>query len=296
MLKILITGANGQLGRSFHSLDGVAQAMGMQLQLVDKTVFDITQGEAIDRYLKREKIDVVVNTAAYTAVDLAEDNELAAQQINVSGAENLARACQQNNSKLIHISTDYVFDGEQVQPYAETDEPSPVGVYGVTKLAGEKAVLEYCPQAIILRTSWVFSEYGNNFLKTMLRLAKDKNELNIVADQWGSPTYAPHIAEAVLKIIARGTLQAVPSGIYHFSGGAPTNWSGFAKHIFQSAEQINANFKAPLVQEIPTSAYPTRAVRPKNSSLDCSKIYALLKVAPYTWQEGVIRSISALLD
>jgi len=296
MLKILITGANGQLGQSFRGLDDLAKAMGMQLHCVDKSTFDITQGEMLDHYLQREKIDVVVNTAAYTAVDLAEDNEHVAQQINVSGAANLARACQQNNSKLIHISTDYVFDGEQTQPYAETDQTSPIGVYGVTKLTGEKAVLDYCPKAIILRTSWVFSEYGNNFLKTMLRLATDKNELNIVADQWGSPTYAPHIAETVLKIIERGTLQAVPGGIYHFSGGVQTNWSGFAKHIFQTAEQINASFKAPLVHEIPTSAYPTRAVRPKNSSLDCSKIYALLKVAPYTWEEGVKRSINALSD
>jgi len=293
MLKVLIIGSNGQLGRSFKLQTDNAIALGIELQFTDRQTLDITNKDNIADFFKSNPVDIVVNTAAYTAVDLAEDNRELADDANHIAAKNLAIECQNNQCKLIHISTDYVFDGEQATAYVETDTTRPLGVYGETKLAGENAVLKHCPQAIVLRTSWVFSEFGNNFLKTMCRLGQTHRALNIVSDQYGKPTYAPHIANVALKIIALLEHQDV-AGVYHFSGDDEVTWADFARYIFETSNKLDPNFNTPAITDITTDQYPTAAKRPKNSSLDCTKIYQLLGIEKYQWQQGVKLSIEAL--
>jgi len=294
MLKVLITGANGQLGQAFKSLEKTLQAGDIHFVYAERATLDISSMRAVENYFQQHDIDIVVNTAAYTAVDLAEEESELAQLINVTGAENLAKICRIKNCWLVHISTDYVFNGEQSRGYVEEDATEPQGVYGTTKLAGEKAVLQHCPQALVLRTSWVFSEFGNNFLKTMLRLSKARSELSIVADQYGSPTYAPHIAEVVCKLIQKRQHREALSGLYHFSGEPETNWSTFATHIFSAVERVLPDFSTPIVYEITTKEYPTAAARPQNSSLNCDKLYRVIGGSPYAWKEGITQSIKAL--
>jgi len=295
MLKVLITGANGQLGQSFKSLQSTALARGISLFFADRQTLDITNLQAIGSYLAGHSIEIVINTAAYTGVDAAEEHHHEAQLINAQGAENLARSCTENAAWLIQISTDYVFNGATKKGYLESDKVDPLGVYGQTKLAGEQLVEKYHPQALILRTSWVFSEFGNNFLKTMLRLGRERDELSIVADQRGGPSYAPHIAEVVFKLIDRRQQLGELSGIFHFSGSPETCWSHFAEHIFSAGERIASEFTAPVIHPITTSEYPTAAARPQNSSLDCTKLYSTIGAQSYMWEEGIERSISALV-
>lgn len=294
MLKVLITGANGQLGQAFKRVEKSLQASNICLVYADRAALDISNMPAVEEYFQQHHIDIVVNTAAYTAVDLAEGEPELAQLINVTGAENLAQICNIKNCWLVHISTDYVFNGEQRRGYVEEDVTDPQSVYGATKLAGELAILQHCPQALILRTSWVFSEFGNNFLKTMLRLSKTRRELSIVADQHGAPTYAPHIAEVVFKLIEQWQQRGALAGLYHFSGAAETNWARFAAAIFKSAERVSANFQVPTIHEITTSEYPTAASRPQNSSLNCDKLYAIIGGEQFAWETGIRQSIEAL--
>jgi dTDP-4-dehydrorhamnose reductase len=293
MIKVLIIGSNGQLGKSFKRFEQRSIASGIKLLFSDRTSLDITKSENIGAFLIKNDIDVVINTAAYTAVDLAEKDNDIAIQVNSTAVKNLAYECEKTACKLIHISTDYVFDGEKSNPYTELDTTNPLSVYGTTKLEGETFALQHCPQAIILRTSWVFSEFGNNFLKSMLRLGQSHRELNIVSDQFGKPTYAPHIADVVLKIIKQEQTQNI-TGIYHFCGHKEVSWSEFARYIFETDLCIRKTIPSPNVFDIPTSEYPTAAIRPKNSSLDCSKIYKLLDIETYHWEEGVMQSLVAL--
>ena len=291
-MKVLITGANGQLGLSFQSRSKLATSLGIQLLFADRQQLDITQPESIANFIQQNPIDLIVNTAAYTAVDRAESEPQQAALINCQGPENLARYCAQYNCGLIHVSTDYVFDGNQATPYCEQDPVSPLGVYGETKYRGEVAVLQHHPQAIILRTSWVFSEFGNNFLKTMLRLAQTRDNLTVVCDQWGAPTYAPHIAEAILGLI--NLHQKVSAGIYHFSGHKKTHWQAFAQEIFAIAVQQDPNFPVPEVTPISSAEYPTPVTRPLNSHMSNQKIVQLLQDVNCNWQQGILASINAL--
>jgi dTDP-4-dehydrorhamnose reductase len=295
MLNVLITGANGQLGQSFKSLEDNAQAKNMCLIYADRAALDITNVKAIEQYLQQYNIDIVVNTAAYTAVDKAEDEPEIAHLINAQGAGNLAKVCALKACWLIHISTDYVFNGESNKPYTELDSVAPLGVYGLTKLAGEQQISQCNPEAVILRTSWVFSEFNRNFLKTMLSLAKQHNALRIVADQEGNPTYAPHIAQAVLKIISHST-QAAPrfSGIYHFCGSKTTSWADFARYIFERQEALMDNFTAPKVIRITTAEYPTKARRPQYSQLSNEKLEVIIGAADNDWKEGVNAALDRL--
>lgn len=291
-MKVLITGANGQLGLSFQSRSKLATSLGIQLLFADRQQLDITQPEAISKFLQQNSIDLIVNTAAYTAVDRAESEPQQAALINYLGPENLARYCAQHNCGLIHVSTDYVFDGNQEAPYCEQDSVSPLGVYGETKYRGEVAVVQHYPQAIILRTSWVFSEFGNNFLKTMLRLAHTRDHLGVVSDQWGAPTYAPHIAEAILGLIKHR--HKVSAGIYHFSGHKKTHWQAFAQEIFAVAVQQDPSFPVPDVSPISSAEYPAPVTRPLNSHMSNQKISQLLHGMNCNWQQGILASINAL--
>ncbi|HEC2597215.1 dTDP-4-dehydrorhamnose reductase [Raoultella ornithinolytica] len=284
-MKVLLTGANGQLGKCF--LDRLPKDW--DIWATDTSELDITDRVAVLNAVENYKPDAIVNAAAYTAVDKAESDSKKAELVNKIGPENLAIAAARNNSFFIHVSTDYVFDGTATQPYKESDMTNPLGVYGSTKLMGEKAVERSYPQAIILRTAWVFSEYGNNFVKTMLRLGKEKKELNIVSDQRGCPTYAGDIAQSIIEL-----LRIKPSGgIYHYCGDREVSWSEFAKIIFESAIQLDKLEYTPVVNAITTEQYPTPAKRPLYSTLSNEKINKL-GIKSSDWVTQLNRAISKI--
>lgn len=283
-MKILIVGAAGQVGRELtqriHS--------DWQVLAVDRAGLDITDALAVNKVVGEFKPDVIINAAAYTAVDKAETDEQAAFAINRDGPKFLAQAANQIGAALIHISTDYVFSGDKDGLYVETDATGPTGIYGASKLAGEKAIEQFCPRHIILRTAWVFGEFGNNFVKTMIRIAKQRDTLSVVGDQFGSPTWAGDIAEALLAI-AQHTASgvAIPWGTYHFSGYPYTTWAGFADEILNRAEKQGLITRKPEIRAISTQEYPTPAQRPLNSQLDCAKIFEHFHLSPSNWQAAL---------
>lgn len=272
-MKILLTGANGQLGHCFQDRLPVDWA----IQVTDSSELDITDKDAVLTAVQKFKPDVIVNAAAYTAVDKAESEPEVALRINATGPENLALAAKAIGARLVHVSTDYVFDGQSSTPYKETDKTNPLGVYGSTKLEGEKAVEAILPDAIIIRTAWVFSEYGNNFVKTMIRLGKDRDTLGIVADQRGCPTYAGDIASTIITMIDHDA----PGGIYHYCGDREVSWYEFAEEIFSAAVNEEILPKSPVLNALTTAQYPTPASRPAYSTLDTSKISRYC--APSDW-------------
>lgn len=263
-MKVLLTGANGQLGNCFQD----RLPTGWELWATDSDILDITDLAKVKSVVGNYLPDVIINAAAYTAVDKAEVDYEAAALINELGPKNLALAANEVNARLVHVSTDYVFDGNANVPYIETAVTNPLSVYGKTKLDGEIAVIHIQPNALIIRTAWVFSEYGNNFVKTMLRLAQDRDTLGIVSDQFGCPTYAGDIAEAIILLLQR----KATGGIYHFCGDETVAWNEFAEAIFSSALKQGVLKKLPLINGITTVQYPTPAQRPKYSVLDCEKI------------------------
>lgn len=274
MMKVLLTGANGQLGRCFQD----RLPPDWQIMATDTASLDITDAHWVDQVVADFQPDLIVNAAAYTAVDKAESDAVRAALINAVGPENLARAAKQVHARFIHVSTDYVFDGTSSTPYVETDNTHPLGVYGATKLEGEIAVMEVYPQSIIIRTAWVFSEYGNNFVKTMLRLARERDTLSIVDDQRGSPTYAGDIAQAIIDIATVDDAR----GIYHFCGDREVSWKVFTDEIISAAARLNLLKSLPVVTGISTDQYPTAARRPKHSTLSCAKI-ARYGIRPSNW-------------
>lgn len=295
--RVLVTGAYGQLGQSFRSLTGYAESLGLVLFFAGRAELDITNIESIDLYLRQNKIDAVVNTAAYTAVDNAESEPEQARIINTDAAGFLAKSCADNGCWLVHVSTDYVFDGSSSGRYDESAVVNPLGVYGETKLAGEYAVMQYLPQALILRTSWVFSEFGQNFLKTMLRLGQLRSELSIVADQYGAPTYAPHIAEVILRLLHLHLQGKLPElGVCHFCGQPDSTWYEFANVIFKTLVKYDPSFKLPEIKPVGTSDYQTVAKRPANSRLDITKLLSILDDINCDWHEGVERAIISLIE
>jgi dTDP-4-dehydrorhamnose reductase len=282
MKKLLITGAYGQVGRCLQDRVDVHQ---WQVMAVDADTLDITNESAVNQLFNEFKPDVVINAAAYTAVDKAEEDATTAAAVNATGPKLLAVACAAHGAALLHISTDYVFDGASNTAYREGDALAPLGVYGQTKLNGDQWVAAHLPRHIILRTAWVFSEYGNNFVKTMLRLAKERSELGVVNDQFGCPTYAGDIAAALLKLAAEATDERELSplwGTYHFCGDVAVSWCEFARQIFSAGVNAGALTHAPLLKGISSSAYPTVAKRPSFSVLDCSKV-AALGIRPSNW-------------
>ena len=279
-MVVLVTGANGQLGQSLQFI--AKNYPEIDFKFSDSKTLDITNKTNVEHVFENYKPDFCINTAAYTAVDKAESEPEKAAKINVIGSKNLAEVCKIFDTVLIHISTDFVFDGLATKPYIETDLPNPKCVYGQTKLDGEKAIQETWQKHYIIRTSWVYSQFGNNFLKTMLRFGRERNSISVVNDQIGTPTNAVDLAEVLVKIVAINYNQKTENfGIYNFSNQGFCSWYDFAKAIFD-----NNNLKIDL-KPIPTSSYPTPAERPKYSVLDKSKIENNFKIDIKTWQESL---------
>lgn len=271
-MKVLLTGANGQVGRCVQD---VFAGSVHNLEPMDRNTLDITDGAAVEEVVKAIRPDVIINAAAYTAVDKAESEPELAYAINVAGPANLADAAAEAGALLIHISTDYVFDGRANTPYSEEDKTNPQGVYGQTKLDGEREVQRRCDRSIILRTAWVFSEYGNNFVKTMLRLGKQRSELGVVADQIGCPTYAGDIARACLSVCESNSRRVCDAGLYHFCGPEEMSWFEFASIIFEQAKVAGAIDSTPALRPISTEQYPTPAFRPAYSVLENARFLSI---------------------
>ena len=284
MSRVLVTGANGQLGSEIreHSADAEGEFF-----FTDVKSLDITDFSALGDFVKQKKIDTIINCAAYTAVDKAEKEEEKADLINHVGVENLAKIAKEEGIGLIHISTDYVFDGKNYKPYTEEDKPNPTGVYGKTKLAGEEAVLRISPKnSIIIRTSWVYSAYGQNFVKSMLFLGKTKEELGVVYDQIGAPTYAKELALVLLKIYPE--IKNETPQIYHYSGEGVLSWFDFAKEIMKTAK-LECKIKA-----IESSQYPTAAKRPHFSLLNKKKIKEKFDIEIPYWKDSLKECLKKL--
>ena len=287
-MHILLTGKHGQLGRCFQD---VLIGMDHQLLAYDSTELNITDAPLVAAVIQQVKPDIIVNAAAYTAVDKAESDAERAYLVNATGPELLAKQAAALNIPLIHVSTDYVFDGDAVEPYVPTDSTNPQGVYGASKLAGELNIAASCEKHIILRTAWVFSEYGNNFVKTMVRLARERDELSVVADQYGCPTYAGDLAKAILCICEQYE-QGKPLawGTYHYCGDTPTSWHGFARAIFAKAKSLGVIDKRPQLKAISSDQYPTPAKRPEYSVMSTGSLNAI-DISSSNWLSALNKSL-----
>ena len=288
---ILVIGASGQVARA---LADVAAKRDIPVTCVGRDGIDICDLASVERQVRGLGANLVINAAAYTAVDKAETDRLEARRVNEDGPGNLAVVCKRLAIPLIHISTDYVFDGRKTTPYLENDARNPLSIYGWTKSDGEDAVRAALPEHIIVRTAWVYSNYGSNFLKTMLRLGAERNVVRVVADQIGTPTSADDIAGALLdisqQVLAQGA--TAPWGTYHFVGSGTTTWHGFAAEIFRlSAEAGN---KVPKLEAITTAQYPTPAVRPQSAVLDTTKIRNVFGIELPPWQQSLAACIKHL--
>jgi dTDP-4-dehydrorhamnose reductase len=283
-MKILVTGANGQLGREMHNI--------LETEYPGHTIYtdiedlDLTDGAGVSRFVLRNDISHIVNCAAYTAVDRAEEEKATCYAVNVDAVKNLGLAADSVGAKIIHISTDYVFDGKNFQPYKESDKVNPLSQYGNTKRLGETALIAYMPNSIIIRTSWLYSPYGKNFVKTILKAAADNKSLKVVSDQIGTPTYARDLANAIYKILRNN--QWV-EGIYNFSDEGVCSWYDFAKAIVRIAKYNTCE-----VCPISTDDYPTTATRPFYSVLDKSKIKLTYNVAIPHWEESLTDCIGRI--
>lgn len=291
-MKILITGSGGQLGRE---LINQGQLKGFSVQAPSEDDMDITDLEKIDRCMAFHQPEVVINAAAYTQVDKAESEAALAFAVNTTGSANLARMCAKNKIPLVHISTDYVFDGQKGRSYLETDAISPVGIYGRSKAEGEIEIRSHLKEHIILRTSWLYGIHGHNFAKTMLKLATTKPKIRVVADQYGSPTNAADLAQTILIISDRMQFNNdVDWGTYHYCGQGVISWYNFAEKIVGLA-RLYADVKTTRIEPITTADYPTRALRPIYSALDCSRIQKHFGINPKPWQKSLEITIKELL-
>ncbi|MCF6131460.1 dTDP-4-dehydrorhamnose reductase [Flavobacterium wongokense] len=275
-MVVLVTGANGQLGQSLQFI--APNYPELHFVFCASADLDITNAADCEAMFSKINPGFCINAAAYTAVDKAESETEKAHLINVIGAQNLAEVCKKHNTVLLHISTDFVFDGEKNIAYKENDAPNPTGIYGQTKLAGEKAIQEVFENYYIIRTSWVYSQFGNNFMKTMLRLASERDSISVVNDQIGTPTNAVDLADALAKII---TSNKKAFGVYNFSNEGQCSWYDFAKKIFE-VNNINIDLKS-----IPTSSFPTPAKRPEFSVLDKTKIKTTFGLEIKDWQDSL---------
>ncbi|HKH02657.1 MAG TPA: dTDP-4-dehydrorhamnose reductase [Bradyrhizobium sp.] len=290
-MKVLVLGREGQLARG---LVEAALGTGIQIVSIGRPEIDLTDKASVGAVFAREHPDIVVNAAAYTAVDKAESEPAVAHAVNALGAEYAARACAAQSIPIVHISTDYVFDGIKDSPYLESDRTGPINVYGSTKLEGEQRVAKVCERHVILRTAWVYSPWGTNFVKTMLRLATTRPSINVVQDQLGSPTYAPDLARTILSLAtlvvddddSRGW------GTYHVVCSGETSWSGLAREIFRHAAQNG--LPVADVAGIAATAYPTPARRPGNSRLNCDKLRLLFGLELPDWRLGVKDCVARL--
>ncbi|MCH9637308.1 dTDP-4-dehydrorhamnose reductase [Rickettsiella endosymbiont of Litargus connexus] len=287
--KILLTGANGQVGNEIVNL---AKNRNLKLYSFTRTQLNITNLEQIEYVLATIKPHYIINAAAYTAVDKAEKENKLAFSINSLGVENLAKIAQEYDIPLLHISTDYIFDGQKKNVYLEEDEAQPLSVYGKSKLSGENLLREIWHKHIILRVSWVFGSYGNNFVKTILRLANERTELRIIADQKGAPTYAGDIAQTLLKIVKFLYSNQFEWGTYHYTGTPALSWYEFAKKIIDDAQQLN-HLMVKKVIPIATLDYPSIALRPANSELSCDRITRVFDIKPNNWFLGLKKVVKS---
>jgi len=282
-MKILVLGSTGQLGQCLNDQLAITEH---DVVYTSRGQIDIAEFEVTKAQMLEISPDIVINATAYTAVDKAEEEHQAADRINHLAVANISNICNQLDCWFIHISTDYVFDGNSEVPYKEDNPTNPQGVYGGSKLKGEAAIEASGCKYLIIRTAWVYSEYGNNFLKTMLRLGADRDELSIVGDQIGCPTYAQDIAKSIVSILSCLDLKDSSSGIYHYCGDEPCSWYDFARAIFLEAEV--QGLKTPsYVKSITTADYPTPAIRPAYSVLDCTKIESVFDVTRSNWRDGI---------
>ena len=292
-MRLLVAGAQGQLARAMIEL--APSATDVTAFALGRPALDLTAPASVLKTLADFKPDVIVNAAAYTAVDKAESEPDAAMSLNADGPARLAEAADKMGAILIHVSTDYVFDGTKTTPYVEDDPTAPLGAYGRSKLAGEVAVRAATARHIILRTAWVHSPFGANFVKTMLRLAADRPEVRVVDDQIGSPTYAPHLADAILAISRAAIVDqdGARYGTYHAAGSGAVTWCGMAREVMR----VSASLGGPsaTVTAITTAEYPTPARRPANSRLDCTKLATAFGVTLPRWEEGVAECVRHLL-
>jgi dTDP-4-dehydrorhamnose reductase len=290
-MKILVLGCKGQLGQCLYDqlLSTDHDVVYTSRDQIDIANFSMTKSQILEL-----SPNVVINATAYTAVDKAEENREAADLINHLAVSNIASACNYLDCWLIHISTDYVFDGRSNVPYKEDDQTNPQGVYGETKLKGEQAIQSSGCRHIIIRTSWVFSEYGNNFLKTMLRLGAERTELRIVGDQIGCPTYAQDIAKAIMTILESLKSKEITSCLYHFSGNFCCSWSEFSEAIFDEAFELKFIASKPNVVAITTKEFPTPAKRPARSELSSKRIRATFGIDPSNFMLGIRSSLMAI--
>jgi len=279
MKTILVTGANGQLGNSIRRL--AAGYPQYAFVFTDVDTLDICDAQAVNAFVKEKQVDYIINCAAYTAVDKAEDDEALCLRINRDAVRNLGEAARMAGARVIHVSTDYVFDGTNHLPYVETDNTCPASVYGRTKLAGEQALQEVCPDAVIIRTAWLYSEFGNNFVKTMLRLGNEREQLSVVFDQIGSPTYAGDLAAAIFAVLVQAEADAFVPGIYHYSNEGVCSWYDFAVKIMELG---NAPCR---VLPIESKDYPAKAARPHFSVLNKAKIKTIYKISISHWEASL---------
>jgi len=283
MMNVLVTGSNGQLASCIKDL--AKRDTSLNFIYTDYQELDICDLNQIESFFKsNQKIDYCINCAAYTAVDKAESDVEKAFEINATGPKNLAQVCSEFDTILIQISTDFVFDGEKTEPYTETDVANPISVYGASKLQGEVEIKKIFKKHFIIRTSWLYSEHGNNFMKTMLRLAETRDEISVVSDQIGTPTYAGDLAEVILKIVRSKNTNF---GLYHYSNDGVASWYDFAEAIFKASNtEIRLN-------AIKTEAYPTPAKRPVYSVMDKTKIKSVLKMKTLDWQDSLKKAIAS---
>lgn len=285
-MRLLVFGETGQVARE---LARATRERRIEAKFLPRGEADFEKPESLPDIINSSDVDIVVNAAAYTAVDKAENDRMAAFRVNAEAPAVIAAACTARNLPLIHLSTDFVFDGTKDRPYTEDDRPNPLSVYGASKLAGEEAAQDSGVRAVILRTSWVFAGHGRNFLRTILRLGAAQSEINVVSDQIGGPTPARSIADAIL-VIAASLNEGGQGGLYHFQGAPPASWADFAREIFR------ASGLATVVNDIPTSAYPTPARRPACSVLNCARIAAEFNVAQPDWRKGVVDAVRNLSE
>ena len=284
MANILVTGANGQLGSELRKIGFTALD---EVFFTDVAELDITSYEAVAQFVEEHEIDTIINCAAYTAVDKAEDEPELAAKINTEAVANLAKVANKQDCLLIHVSTDYVFDGTAEKPYSEKNSPCPVSVYGKTKLAGEEAIKKSRCLYIIIRTAWLYSTFGNNFVKTILRLAGERSEINVVSDQVGSPTYAEDLARAIVTMMENDD-RGMFEGIYHFSDEGVCSWYDFASEI------VRISGLPCRVNPVTTAEYPTKTQRPAYSVLDKTKIKNTFGVAVPRWQDSLAACMKEL--
>ncbi|WP_214473504.1 dTDP-4-dehydrorhamnose reductase [Mesorhizobium sp. dw_380] len=292
-MRIVVTGRDGQVAASLLEA-GQARA-GVEVVAIGRPELDLARPETVIDAIAAGKPDIVVSAAAYTAVDQAEDEPDLAFAVNATGAGKVTEAAARLGVPVIHLSTDYVFDGSKDGAYVETDATAPLGVYGASKLAGEQAVAAANPRHLILRTAWVYSPFGRNFVKTMLRLAADRDEISVVADQWGNPTSALDIADAILHAAAmlHGDKGSAAFGIHHLAGTGETNWSGFARHILDTSRVSGGPWAR--VRDIATMDYPTKARRPANSRLSSAKFAASFGWTAPDWRQSTEAIVRRLL-